>query len=144
MEWHEMFPKELQPTPEDFAEFTGGAKGLWLALADYMDSAYKSKPKYTYSACGGKPGWNVKYAKSGAAFGTLYPERDGFSVFLVISYKLAPVMEEALADLRPELAELYRSAGDYMGLGKWMMWRIEDERGVDDYKRIMAVKLAVK
>lgn len=145
MEWHEMFPQEKQPTMEQISEYIGGSAGkLWDSLIDYMDKAYKAKPKMTYSGCSGKPGWNIKFQKSGQSFGTLYPEQGSFSVLVVISYKLDPLMEAILPMLTPEIAELYRNAGDYMKLGKWMMFRISDEAGVQDYKKICEVKMPVK
>ncbi len=145
MEWNELFPQEKQPTMEQISEYIGGdAAKLWDSLMDYMGRAYKAKPKMTYSGCSGKPGWNIKFQKSGQSFGTLYPEQGSFSVFLVISYKLDPLMEAILPMLSPEIAELYSKAGDYMKLGKWMMFRISDEAGVQDYKKICEVKMPLK
>lgn len=145
MEWHELYPQEKQPTMEQISEYIGGStRQLWDSLIDYMDKAYKAKPKMTYSVCSGKPGWNIKFQKSGQSFGTLYPEKDSFSVFLVISYKLDPLMEAILPMLTAEIAELYSKAGDYMKLGKWMMFRISNEAGVQDYKKICEVKMPAK
>jgi hypothetical protein len=143
MEWSKMFPGERKPTMEDIAEYIGGdARELWESLINYMERAYKAAPKLSYSVCSGKPGWNVKFQKSGQSFGTLYPEENSFSVFIVISYKLAPVMDEVINTLSEETAEIYRQAGDYMKLGKWMMFQIKDGVGVEDYKKLMSVKLA--
>jgi hypothetical protein len=145
MQWHDLFPMEKQPTMEQISEYIGGsAAQLWDSLMDYMDKAYKAKPKMTYSSCSGKPGWNIKFQKSGQSFGTLYPEQGSFSVLLVISYKLDPLMEAILPMLTPETAELYRNAGDYMKMGKWIMFRISDEPGVQDYKKICEVKMPLK
>jgi hypothetical protein len=125
----------------EIAQYIGGeAKALWLSLLDDMAATYKVKPKMAYSGCSGKPGWNVKLQKSGVSFGTLYPEENAFSVFLVIAYRLDPFMEACLPALSPGLAELYRSAGDYMKMGKWMMFQLKTEQDVEDYKRICAVK----
>ena len=145
MEWKEIFPKEHKPTIDEIAEYIGGdAKELWQELMNYMETAYSAKPKLSYSVCAGKPGWNVKFQKSGQSFGTLYPEENSFSVFVVISYKLDPLMEAVLPKLSPEIAELYRQAGDYMKLGKWMMFRISDVSGVEDYKNIISIKMPPK
>ena len=141
MEWNALYPKDRQPSMEEIAGFIGAeARALWLSLLDEMAATYKVRPKLSYSGCSGKPGWNVKLQKSGVSFGTLYPEENAFSVFLVIAYKLDPFMEALLPDLSPGLAELYRGAGDYMKLGKWLMFRVETPRDAEDYKRIAAVK----
>ena len=141
MEWNALYSKDNQPSMEDISGYIGGeAKALWQSLLEYMGAAYKVKPKLSYSGCSGKPGWNVKLQKSGVSFGTLYPEENAFSVFLVLAYKLDPLMEAVLPELSPGLAELYRGAGDYMKLGKWMMFQVKTARDVEDYKRIAAVK----
>lgn len=145
MEWKEIFPKDQEPTMEDIADYIGGdVKELWESLMEYMHKAYKVKPKLSYSVCAGKPGWNIKLQKSGQSYGTLYPEENAFSVFLVISYKLDSKMDAVLPKLSPNIAELYRQAGDYMKIGKWIMFQIRDKAGVDDYKQLISVKLTPK
>lgn len=145
MEWNDLYPSDSQPTLEEIADYiSGDAKALWQELIDYMERAYKAKPKLTYSVCSGKPGWNVKFQKSGQSFGTLYPEESSFSVFMVISYKLESIMESTIPKLSPELVELYRNAGDFMKQGRWFMFRITDRVGLEDFKKLAAVKLAPK
>lgn len=145
MQWKEIFPSHHQPSMDQIADYIGGdAKELWLSLMQYMETTYKAKPKLSYSVCSGKPGWNVKFQKSGQSFGTLYPEENSFSVFIVISYKLVSSMEAILPKLSSNTAELYRQAGDYMKMGKWMMFQIKDMAGAEDYKKLISVKLLPK
>ncbi len=143
MQWKDIFPSHHKPTMEEITDYIGGdAKELWLELMQYMESAYGAKPSMSYSVCSGKPGWNIKFQKSGQSFGTLYPEENSFSVFIVISYKLMPRMEDILQKLSGNTAELFRQAGDYMKMGKWMMFRINDKVGLEDYKNLISVKLS--
>jgi hypothetical protein len=145
MQWQEIFPQDTQPAMEDIAEYIGGdAKLLWQELMEYMEEEYKVKPKLSYSCCSGKPGWNVKLQKSGQSLGTLYPEENSFSVLLVISYKLEQKMEAILPALSADIAELYRQAGDYMKIGKWVMFQIIDSATLEDYKKLISVKLPPK
>lgn len=142
MQWKELFPSCKEPSMDEIADFIGGeTKGLWLSLIKYMDSAYHAKPRLSFSSCAAKPGWNVKFQKSGQSFGTLYPEKNAFSVMIIISYKLDPLMKAILPDLSPAAAELYNNAGDYMKMGKWIMLQINNPTALEDYKKIMAVKL---
>jgi hypothetical protein len=125
----------------EIADYIGGARGLWLSLTSYIESTYNTKPKITYSGCSGMPGWNVKYQKSGQAFGTLYPKEDFFDVMVILSYRLDSAMEAILPTLSKGTAEAYRNAGDYMKIGKYMMLRIDSIETMEDYKKIIAVKL---
>lgn len=145
MYWKDIFPSDRQPSMEDIADYIGGeAKGLWVFLMDYMEKTYKVKPKLSYSVCAGKPGWNVKLQKSGQSFGTFYPEENAFSVLLVISYKLEPLMESVLPQLSSSIVQLYNNAGDYMKVGKWMMFQIKAQTGLEDYKKLISVKMSQK
>ena len=140
MRWHELYPKGIIPDMDALAEYMGEARGLWRSLERRM-AERGAKPKLTYSVCSGKPGWNVKYAKGGQALGTFYPEEGAFSALVVVSYRLSPAMEAALPELTPATAEMYRAAGDYMKLGKWMMLRIDTPEALEDLMKIFALKL---
>ncbi len=145
MEWKTLFPSDHQPTMEEIEDYIGGeAKGIWQTLMAYMDQVYKVKPKFTYSICAGKPGWNIKLQKSGQSFGTLYPEENSFSVLIVISYKLDPEMGILLPELSDTMASRYKDAGDYMKIGKWMMFPIKNREDLEDYKKLISVKMAPK
>ncbi len=145
MEWNDLYTQNNQPSFEAMADYIGGdGKLLWNSLFDYMSTAYNCKPKMTYSGCTGKPGWNVKFQKSGQSFGTLYPEENGFSVFMVISYKYDGEMEVLRNELSPEIRDLYDNSLDYMKMGKWMMFRISNAITLRDYKLLISVKLKPK
>lgn len=145
MEWKDLYPQINQPSFEAMADYIGGnGRRLWDSLFDYMNSAYNTKPKMTYSICSGKPGWNVKFQKSGQSFGTLYPEEGSFSVFMVISYKHEAEMELLRNELSPEMRVQYDSAQDYMKMGKWIMFRISNENDLQDYKLLMSAKMKPK
>lgn len=144
MIWYELYPKDKEPNMNEIANYIGDAKDLWLALTSYIETTYNTKPKLTYSGCGMKPGWNIKYQKSGQTFGTFYPEKNSFSAMVVISYKLVGQMDEILPTLSNAMAELWSKADDYMRIGKWMMIQFTDQIQVEDYKKILAVKLPPK
>lgn len=144
MNWNELYPSDRKPSMNDIAEYINEVKDIWISLTTFTETAYQIKPKLTYSGCNMKPGWNVKYQKSGQTFGTLYPQENAFDWMIIISYKLDPLMQETLPLLRNQTADLYRSAGDYMKKGKWMMVRIDNQQTLEDYKKIVSVKLPPK
>lgn len=141
MGWNKLFPSDNQPSFTDMENYIGGeGQRLWTELFEYMLKSYKAKPKMFYSGCSSKPGWNVKFQKGGQSFGTLYPEENGFSVFMVISYKLDSVMDILKNELSAKMQKLYNTAQDYMKMGKWMMFRIENDRDLEDYKLLISAK----
>lgn len=141
MQWHELYPKTKEPTMDAISVYIGGeAASLWKTLLDECGKRWNAKIKLSYSVCSGKPGWNIKLVKSGVTFGTLYPEQGSFSVLVVIPNNADAAMRDILGQLSPELAQMYLLAGDYMKVGKWMMFRISDRTGLDDYLRIVELK----
>jgi len=142
MQWHELFPKDKPPSEEDISAWLGTeTAGIWKDLITTCQQRWKARSRLTYSVCSGKPGWNLKLQKSGKTLGTLYPEQGSFSVFVVVPFSAGPMMQELLPDLSTELADLYRNADDFMKAGKWMMFRITRRETMQDYLKILAVKL---
>ena len=134
MTWNELFPKDQPPTMDDISVFSGSFKPVWNNLLAYFETAYKCKPKMTYSGCS-IPGWNLKFQKSNAAFGTWYPQPDAFDVMFIWSYKLDPEMMLLLPTLTPQMADKVQSAGDFMKNGRWLMFHANNLDVVEDYKR---------
>ena len=143
MKWHELFPGDRQPSMDEIADYIGKSKNLWLSLTSYFETAYKAKPKLSYSGCS-MPGWNVKYSKCGVSFGTLYPKEDFFQVMVIIANKLELQMESVLPLLTLQMADMYRNAEKWYQTGKYLIFNIDNEDILEDYKRIAAVKLPPK
>lgn len=48
-------------------------------------------------------------------------------------------MSEIIPTLSENIAQLYKNAGDFMKLGKWMMFQIKDQERLDDYKKLISI-----
>jgi len=140
MTWNELFTKDHQPMMEDIAKYSGSFEPVWNDLLDYFQIAYKCVPKMTYSVCGMKPGWNLKFQKSSASFGTWYPQPDAFDCMFIWSYKLDREMMLLLPELTEVMYEHVNGAQDFMKNGRWIMFRADNKDIVEDYKRMCAVK----
>lgn len=143
-DWNILFPKEKQPAMQEIEAYIGDKAYILKNLIFYMETAYQAKPKLSYSGCSMKPGWNLKYSKSGQALGTIYPESGLFSIFLVLSYKYEASMELLLPLLSDETRVQYQKANDYMKIGKYLLLTIDNLQKLEDYKKIIAVKLPLK
>ena len=143
MLWHELYPKDILPTLDAVADYTGSAKPLWLSFLGHVTERYGVRPRLTYSVCSGKPGWNVKFQKGGKALGTFYPEEDSFSALIVVGNRQAAAMEAALPRLSASAAEAYRDAGDFMKMGKWLMLLVNSDESLRDLEHILAAKMSV-
>ena len=143
MKWNELFNKDNQPTMEDVAKYFGSFKSNWINLLDFFESAYKCRPKLTYSGCGMKSGWNIKFQKGSAAFGTWYPQPNAFDVMFTWSYTLNLGML-ALPYLTSYIKDKVIKADDFMKNGRWIMFHADSVKIVNDYKMMCEVKRPVE
>ena len=119
---------------------TGELKREWNDMTGYIESAFKAKPQVVYSGCTAKPGWNVKYKKSGKALCTLYPEKEGFTVLIVLSLKDMDLFDTVREGYTDFVNRLYDKTGLFNGT-KWLMIRVSDGRIAEDVKKLMHLKM---
>lgn len=115
------------------------ARDLWENINNFIQQRYKSSPKIMYSSCSGKPGWNMKYQKSGKSICTLYPEKDGFVVLIVVTLDLMPVIEALYEEFTEETLQTIRTAKPYNGT-KWLMLQVKNDLQLEDVKQIISLK----
>lgn len=129
----------------EFAELTGYINGpaavLWQEFNSFVQENFKSSPKITYSVCSGKPGWNVKYQKSGKSICTVYPERGSFVVLVVITLDLLPLVEAM--EPAPPIPEIIRTAKPFNGT-LWLMIPVTGETVLESVKELLLLKHTAK
>lgn len=134
----------IMPTFEDITGYMNmPARKLWLELNSFIQEKYAASPKLTYSKCSAKPGWNIKYQKSGKSLCTLYPEKDGFVVLIVITLDMLPVVEAMGDELSTEVLHIAKTASPFNGT-KWLMITVLDEKILSDVKQLMILKHETK
>ena len=115
------------------------ARNFWENINGFIQQRYKSSPRITYSVCSGKPGWNMKYQKSGRSICTLYPVRDGFVVLIVVTLDLLTVIEAISGELTEETLQTIRSAKPFNGT-KWLMLQVKNDLQLEDVKQLISLK----
>ena len=128
------------PTYAEISNTIAGAGRIcWDDLNGYLQKEYKSTPKMAFSKCSLKPGWNVKYRKSGKSLCTLYPEKDGFTALVVIPAALGPVVTGTLAGFTTEVVEMVNTVKPLNGT-LWLMLPVHDDKMLDDVKQLLSLK----
>ena len=118
----------------------GGARERWLALNTHIQETYQAKPHIVYSSCSAKPGWNVKYKKSGKALCTLYPEPESFTALVVTG---AADMEKYIL-IRALFSDAVNALYDRTQLfnnTKWLMIGVTDDMRLNDVKKLLQLKI---
>lgn len=131
--------RDVAPTMSDITDYiTGEAKALWQAFVAEIEKQFRTEPKIAYSVCAAKPGWNVKYKKSGKALCTLYPEKDAFVALIVLGAKDMMMFEGVCQDYTPYINKVYQEQ-QYDG-PKWLMIRIKDKETANDVLKLIQMK----
>ena len=141
MTWLERYGKDTPPTPEQIRAYI--VSPLWDDLNTYLQTAYDTQPKYTYSCCTMQPGWNVKYQKGGKALATLYPMDGFFIAMVVVGQKEKTEAELLLPSMSEYTQTLYARSGELMG-ARWLMTEVTDADTLEDVKRLIAIRRPVK
>lgn len=119
----------------------GDARGRWLELVAHIQDTFGVKPQITYSKCSAKPGWNLKYKKSGKALCTLYPEPESFTALIVVSASdmdrydlIRPIFSDSMNVLY-DRTRLFNNT-------KWLMIPVPDDAALEDVKKLLQFKTA--
>jgi hypothetical protein len=132
------------PTLEEIdAYINAPVRSLWLELNSFIQAQFRSAPKIQYSVCAGKPGWNVKYQKSGKSICTLYPEKDCFVALVVVRLDLAELIAGAEQPFHPQILSLVRTAKPFNNT-LWLMITIADRTVLDSVMDLLDLKMKVK
>lgn len=132
------------PSSEEIENYISEpARALWRDMNIFIQEHYKVSPKTTYSKCAAKPGWNVKYAKSGKSICTLYPEENSFTALVVITLDLEPVIDSMSSGLEPGVVELIRSARPFSGT-KWLMITVTNKAVLSNVKQLLLLKYEMR
>jgi hypothetical protein len=112
----------------------------WLDMTAHIENTYHVKPQMSYSVCAGKPGWNVKYKKSGRSICTLYPEPDSFVALVVLTALDIERFEMVKPCYSEELNRLFDETKLFNNT-IWLMIRVDSDQVLQDVKRLLALKL---
>lgn len=141
MEWIKLYPQGKQPSPGEITEYI--ASPLWADLNRFLQESYETAPSYSYSACSGQPGWNVKYQKAGRSLCTLYPMKGFFIALVVIGSKEQGEAELLLPALDAHIQNLYQNADVVMG-GRWLMIGVTSEQILANVKDLIQLRRKIK
>lgn len=141
MDWASLYTADKQPSPADMAKYI--ASPLWEDLNVFLQERYEVSPVYSYSACSGQPGWNVKYQKAGRALCTLYPMPGFYVALVVIGSKEDAEASLVIPTCDETVQALYNHTPAIMG-GRWLMIPVVSDKVLSDVKRLIQLRRKIK
>jgi len=132
--------KDKMPSMTEIENYiTGDSRKLWKTFIADIETSYNTKPKITYSVCSAKPGWNVKYKKSGKALCTLYPENNSFTALIVLGQRDMEVFEPIRDTYSNYVNDLYDKT-KLLGSTKWLMIHVDNHQTADNCIKLIKLK----
>lgn len=128
------------PSFDDITNYINeSARCLWNELNTFIKERYKGSCRIMYSKCSAKPGWNVKYQKSGKSLCTIYPERERFIVLVVVTLDLIPAIEAMPEIIDGTVMDIIKSAKPFNGT-LWLMIPVENSAVLESVKQLLLLK----
>jgi hypothetical protein len=134
--------KSHMPAEDELYSALGSeAKDAWIQLRCFAEEHYDHVAEWNY---GGKNyGWSVRYRKSGKTLFCMFPERNGFTVLLVLGKKEIEVYQSRDAEFGEHFRSVFDSAGQYHD-GRWLWIKVEGAGQLHDIQEMILVKKKAK
>ena len=133
-----MTDKTQKPSEEEIASFIGGlAKEAWQETKRFVEDSYGLEPETIFY--GEKYGWTIRYRKSGKTLCSLFPEKGGFTVLIVLGRKESDQFVSMRDELSSKIQKLFENAKQYHD-GRWLWIRLLTRSDIDDVKKLLLMK----
>ena len=133
-----MIDKTQEPTEEEMTIFIGEQAGnAWVELRHFIEDNYDFVPETAFY--GAKYGWAVRYRRSGRTLCSLFPEKGGFSVLIVLGRKDSEKALSMRDELSTRMNTILRST-EQLHDGRWLWIRMLAMNDVDDVKKLLQTK----
>ncbi|WP_438496143.1 DUF3788 domain-containing protein [Paenibacillus sp. IHBB 3054] len=130
--------KEVVPTEEQIYSFIGAeAKQAWIELSRFAEQNYDHQPELNF---GGKNyGWNVRYRRSGKTLFTMFPEKEGFTVLLVLGKKEIEAYTGKMEEFGAYFKSVYEAAAQFHD-GRWLWIKVHSIDELKDIEQMILIK----
>lgn len=133
-----MTDKTHKPTGEEIESFVGEqAKEAWQEMRQFIESHYDFMPETVFY--GAKYGWTIRYRKSGKTLCSLFPEKGGFTVLIVLGKKESEKARSIPDELNSKIKELLGGT-EQLHDGRWLWIRLLTVEDTNDVKKLLQVK----
>jgi len=137
MLYQRMIDVDIKPTEDDITKTVGEKSSFWLGIRKYVEENYDFAPELVYY--GQKYGWTLRYRKSGKTLCSLFPEKDAFTVLVVLGKKEVEKTFSIIDRLNPEVRTLFENAEQKRD-GRWLWIRVLINDDVESIKVLLNVK----
>jgi len=133
-----MIDKTHIPTEEEMESFIEEqAREPWLEIRRFIEDRYDLTPETIFY--GTKYGWTVRYRKSGKTLCSLFPEKGGFTILIVLGKKESEKALSMRDELSSKIQKILRDM-EQLHDGRWLWIRLLTTKDTDDIKKLLRIK----
>jgi len=126
----------LPGDPEVLA-LVGAKADLWLLLTSYLAEEYDHVPVFQVE--GKKRAWCFRYRRGGKTLVTLYPERELFTVLVVLGRDAVAATEGISAGLSARVRAAFADARQFPD-GRWLWIKPSFRKDIESIESLLALK----
>jgi hypothetical protein len=131
------FDEKRKPSDAAFEKAVGRSAAAWRKLRQYLYANYEFSPELFYDRKNAV--WFIRYRKSGKTLCTLIPEKNAFTVLVVLGKKEGD-RAETLADQLSSPARTLLKTTEQLHDGRWLWIKVKQIKGVKDIQVLMTAK----
>ena len=137
MVYKRFLDKSTRPGEDEILRALGLAAPIWLDICKYIRSHYAEVPEMIFFTK--NYGWSVRYRKSKKTLCYLFPERNAFSVLIVLGSKEA-VRAEDMAHKMNEAVRRVLEDTEQLHDGRWLWIRVTEASDCASLKVLLSAK----
>ncbi len=137
MSYQRMLEGDVRPTEDEIENTIGENSFLWFEMRKYLEENYDFAPELVYY--GKKYGWTIRYRKSGKTLCSLFPEKDAFTVLVVLGMKEVEKTQSMIGKLNSEVRSLFENT-EQLRDGRWLWIRVLTKDDIESIKLLLNTK----
>lgn len=137
MAYERFLDKSKTPSENEIITALGTAKNLWLDIYEYIHMKYNDVPELIFFTK--NYGWAIRYRKGKKTLCYLFPERDAFSILIVLGSKEAEQVHAVKDQLNDAVRKVFESTEQFHD-GRWMWIRVTETSDIASFKVLLSAK----
>lgn len=132
-----MTNKNNKPTDKEMLKTVGKRSPLWKELKNYIEKYYEFTQEIVFY--GEKYGWTLRYRRSGKTLCSLFPEKDAFTVLIVLGKKEVEKTQLMINKLNRAVKKIFDET-EQLRDGRWLWISVRKVSDVESIKVLLSVK----
>lgn len=137
MAYERFLDKNHSPSEKEILMAVEPTDEFWLDINKYIEKNYCFIPELIYFTK--KYGWSIRYRKSNKTLCYLFPERNSFSVLIVLGRKEASQIDLIKDLLNDTVKQVFENTEQFHD-GKWMWIRVKEMNDIVSVKLLLNAK----